>query len=222
MTSPEHESGQFALLPELERAREAAVAATEAIAARDKAPAAEPAPELPVARVLVDVPLAHLDRPFDYLVPATMHDKVVPGSRVKVRFAGQDVDGFVVSREESSDHPGRLAPLRRAVSAEPVLSAAIARLSASVAARYAGTRSDVLRLAVPPRHATTEKQPSSESPAPVVDIDAATLAWSPYSGDLARRLAAGESPRVVWGALPGADWPSRSRANVTCGASTAS
>ena len=28
-----------------------------------------PAPELPVARIAVDVPLAHLDRPFDYLVP---------------------------------------------------------------------------------------------------------------------------------------------------------
>ena len=26
----------------------------------------------PVARVLVDVPLAHLDRPFDYAVPETM------------------------------------------------------------------------------------------------------------------------------------------------------
>ncbi|HEY1343892.1 MAG TPA: hypothetical protein VGF54_02745, partial [Streptosporangiaceae bacterium] len=28
-----------------------------------------PAEQLPVARIAVDVPLAHLDRPFDYLVP---------------------------------------------------------------------------------------------------------------------------------------------------------
>jgi primosomal protein N' (replication factor Y) len=38
-----------------------------------------------------------------------------------VRFAGQDVDGFVVERVDASDHEGRLAPLRRVVSAEPVL-----------------------------------------------------------------------------------------------------
>ena len=50
----------------------------------------------PVARVLVDVPLAHLDRTFDYAVPASMADDARPGVRVKVRFAGQDVDGFVL------------------------------------------------------------------------------------------------------------------------------
>ena len=87
-----------------------------------------------------------------------MDDRVVPGSRVKVRFAGQDVDGFVLERVAESDHPGRLAPLRRAVSAEPVLSPEVARLTGLVAARYAGTRSDVLRLAVPPRHATVERE----------------------------------------------------------------
>ena len=36
----------------------------------------------PVAQVLVDVPLAHLDRPFDYAVPATMSEAAVPGARV--------------------------------------------------------------------------------------------------------------------------------------------
>ncbi len=110
--------------------------------------------------MLVDVPLAHLDRPFDYAVPEAMADDAQPGVRVKVRFAGQDVDGFVLERAESSEHTGRLQPLRRVVSAEPVLSAEVAELTAAVAARYAGTRSDVLRLAVPSRHAPTEKQPS--------------------------------------------------------------
>src|SRR5690349_7588516 len=114
----------------------------------------------PIAQVLVDLPLAHLDRPFDYAVPASMADLALPGTRVKVPFAGQAVYGFVVARIPQSDHAGRLQPLRRAVSAEPVLAPEIAELVGDVAARYAGTRSDVLRLAVPARHATTEKQPS--------------------------------------------------------------
>ena len=62
-------------------------------------------------------PLAHLDRSFDYAVPATMADDARPGARVKVRFAGQDVDGFVLERCAHTDHDGRLSPLRRVVSA---------------------------------------------------------------------------------------------------------
>lgn len=207
------EEGQPALMPELARAREVARAAKQrSETTRKKAaakPPVEPAAVDPVAQVLVDVPLAHLDRPFDYLVPEKMSAAAVPGARVKVRFAGQDVDGFVLARVAESSHAGRLAPLRRAVSAEPVLSPAVARLSASVAARYAGTRSDVLRLAVPPRHATVEKQPSAPAPPASVDVTAAEKAWSAYDGGAAftRHLAEGGYPRAVWSATPAEDWP---------------
>ena len=174
-----------------------------------KKPPVEPAAVDPVARVLVDLPLAHLDRPFDYLVPADVADDAVPGARVKVRFAGQDVDGFVLARAGHSDHEGRLAPLRRVVSAEPVLRPEVAALAGDVARRCAGTRSDVLRLAIPPRHATTEKKDSPPAPAPDVDVAAAAEAWSdhPHGPAYVEALAAGGSPRAVWGALPGADWP---------------
>ena len=164
----------------------------------------------PVARVLVDVPLAHLDRPFDYAVPATMAEDIAPGVRVKVRFAGQDVDGYVVARAASSDHAGRLTPVRRVVSAEPVLSAEVAELTAAVAQRYAGTRSDVLRLAVPPRHATAEKAaPLAAPPAP--EIESADLAslWVDHQPGQAfiEGLVRGDRPRAVWSAAPATDWP---------------
>jgi primosomal protein N' (replication factor Y) len=188
------------------RASQAKARATRARRAAD----AELAASDPVARVLVDVPLAHLDRPFDYAVPAAMAADAQPGVRVKVRFAGQDVDGFVVARAAHSDHPGRLAPLRRVVSAEPVLAPEVAALTADVAERYAGSRADVLRLAVPPRHATTEKAPSpAPTGPPAYDGDAARAAWAghehaePFLG----HLETGGAPRAVWGAAPGADWP---------------
>jgi len=76
---------------------------------------------LPVARVAVDISLAHLDRPFDYLVPASMDEAAVPGCRVRVRFAGQLVDGYLLDRADSSEHQGRLARLERVTSPEPVL-----------------------------------------------------------------------------------------------------
>jgi primosomal protein N' (replication factor Y) len=128
---------------------------------RRTAAAAEPVADVdPVARVLVDVPLAHLDRTFDYGVPASMAEDAQPGVRVKVRFAGRDVDGFVLERGTETDHDGSLTPLRRVVSPERVLSPQVAALAGELAERYAGTRSDVLRLAVPARHAATEKKDS--------------------------------------------------------------
>jgi primosomal protein N' (replication factor Y) len=172
---------------------------------------AEPVAETaPVARVLVDTPLAHLDRPFDYAVPASMADIAVPGARVKVRFAGKALDGFVVARGADSQHTGRLTPLQRVVSPEPVLRPAIAELAALVAERYAGTRSDVLRLAIPPRHATTEKRSSRPEEPVSVDVAAGRDAWAAYPAARAflAHLAERGSPRAVWSAVPGEDWPS--------------
>ncbi|WP_239144076.1 primosomal protein N' [Actinoplanes philippinensis] len=114
----------------------------------------------------MDMPLAHLDRPFDYLVSAADDEAAQPGVRVKVRFAGQQVGGFLLARVESSDHGGRLAYLERVVSPERVLDPEILRLARAVADRYAGNLADVLRLAVPPRHARVESQTERSATAP--------------------------------------------------------
>ncbi len=80
----------------------------------------------------------------------------------------------------------------------------------AVAERYAGSRADVLRLAVPPRHATTEAKPSPDADDRVTaDPPAAASAWAghePATAFLAH-LAAGGAPRAVWSAAPATDWP---------------
>ena len=115
-----------------------------------------PASSLPVARVAVDVSLPHLDRAFDYLVPEKLSAAAVPGCRVRVRFAGRLTGGYLLQRADASEHEGGLAFLERVVSPEPVLSAEIFGLARAVADRYGGTLADVLRLAIPPRHAAVE------------------------------------------------------------------
>src|SRR5246500_1850051 len=110
----------------------------------------------PVARIAVDLPLAHLDRPLDYLVPERLADQARPGVRVRVRFAGKLTDGFLIERAADSEHQGSLRYLERVVSAEQVLTEEIAGLARAVARRHAGTLADVLRLAIPQRHAATE------------------------------------------------------------------
>lgn len=204
-----HEAGQLDMLPGL-RASVVGGRVRRGQAEQRRRAAEEPAQVDPVVRVLVDVPLAHLDRPFDYVVPASMADTALPGVRVKVRFAGQDVDGFVVERLPRSEHDGRLTPLRRVVSAERVLTPEVEQLTAAVAARCAGARADVLRLAVPPRHAGAEKaEPAALAPPVIADRTAASNSWQGHelSDGFLDQLAAGGAPRAVWQCLPGADWP---------------
>ncbi len=200
MTTGDEE--QSALLPAPERVK---AVARKSGPPKEKKPV--PVAEVdPVARVLVDVALAHLDRPFDYAVPETMSADAQPGVRVKVRFAGQDVDGFVIERSATTTHTGRLQPLRRLVSAERVLTPDVAALTGAVAKRYAGTRSDVLRMAVPPRHATVEKEPVEQA----LDVSAQRcpdpFGHYPAGESFLERLASGASPRAVWTVVPGDDW----------------
>ncbi|MFF0464204.1 primosomal protein N' [Streptomyces mexicanus] len=192
-----------------------------------KAPRAKPrtwrgaplAERLPVARVLVDKGVLHLDRYFDYAVPAELDADAQPGVRVRVRFGagrhrvregrregGGLVDGFLIERRAESDYSGPLAALAQVVSPEPVLDPELLGLARAVADRYAGSVADVLQLAVPPRSARAEQRPSPP-PLPPPPPPAAG-SWARYAQGAAfiEALATGGSPRAVWNALPGPEW----------------
>ncbi|MEV6652244.1 primosomal protein N' [Streptomyces sp. NPDC051219] len=176
--------------------------------------------ELPVARVLVNKGVLHLDQFFDYAVPEDMDEAAQPGVRVRVRFGagahrvregrregGGLIDGFIVERRAESDYDGPLAALAGVVSPEPVLGPDLLALARAVADRYAGSLADVLQLAIPPRNARAESKPSPEPlPAPAPP-DPGT--WERYAKGpaLLQALARGGAPRAVWTALPGPHWP---------------
>jgi primosomal protein N' (replication factor Y) (superfamily II helicase) len=161
--------------------------------------------------VAVDIPLSHLDRPFDYAVTAEQDSDAVPGARVRVRFAGRLRDGFILERVAVADHDGALTPLYKIISREPVLTSAIARLIRRVADHYAGTFADVMRLAVPPRHAATEQgqQVTTRRPPPDDHPEGPLLDY-PTGREFLAALRAGRSPRAMWrvtpSAAPNGDW----------------
>src|SRR5450755_1663320 len=194
--------------------------------ARASAGARVPAAALPVARVLVDVSLAHLDRPYDYLVAESDSAAALPGARVRVRFAGRLVNGYVLHRLTESEHHGRLGFVERVVSAEAVLTAEIAELARVVAQRYAGSTADVLRLAVPPRHAKTEAEAPVRAPGQASEhagvVEHPVAGWTRYPAGEAMLSAIRDrkAPRAVWQAVPGEDWPAR-LAEATTVAATA-
>ena len=142
---------------------------------------------------------------------AEQSDDAQPGVRVRVRFHGRLVDAFILERRSDTDHVGKLGWLDRVVSAEPVLTPDVRRLVDAVAARYAGTRADVLRLAVPPRHANVEKQAVARAAAPVPSPPSTPPAGrrTAAASSSSTRSREGRAARAVWQALPGEPWADR-------------
>lgn len=164
--------------------------------AQEPAPALGTRPlarQLPVARVAIDTRVPHLDRLFDYAVPADLDHSAQPGTRVRIVFNHREQVGWLIERvqhPESAEH--ELSSLQEVVSPVRALTPETWELVRAVAERSAGLDSDVLRLAVPPRAARIEKQylqdglleqepsrpragSSGTAPAPE------RSAWEPYS-----------------------------------------
>ena len=153
----------------------------------------------------LDVPVAHLDRWFDYAIPESMAEDARPGVRVQARFNESQAGGFIIEVSESSDYAGELLPLQRVISPEQVLTPEQVRLCRAVADHWCGTFADVVRMAVPPRHATTEKATRSPwpIPQPSTEHDSAALPPGPLQ---AMALAVGFLEAIVAGAAPRAFW----------------
>lgn len=154
-----------------------------------------------MASVAVDMPLANLDRPFDYLVPDELAEAAVVGSRVRVRFAGRLRNGFVLELRTDSARD-KLLPLQGVLSPEPVLSAEVTRLVRAVADHYASSFADVVRLAVPPRHALTERAEPPAYPAPRLEPAPPVLGRYPDGEVYLAKLAEGGRPRAAWTTAP--------------------
>ena len=173
----------------------------------------ESSPSQRYAQVYVDVPLLHLDRPFDYLIPQDLATRVNVGSRVKVKFAGRKLNGYVSDIQESTQRPEKIAPLLDVVGEVAVVTPEIFRLSRVVADRWVGSLVDVLRSAIVPRHAKTESTVLETIPAPApgiapFDVDQVNL-WQHYRAgtQFLKHLTEDFStpPRAVMTTAPGHD-----------------
>lgn len=164
----------------------------------------------PVACVLPLLGLAHLDRGFDYLVTERDDEAAQPGTRVRIRFHGRLVDGIVLERRAHSDHAGKLRYLERVYSAQVVYPPNTAQLVEALAQRYAGTRADIIRNAIPPRHAQAENADFASAWEDLGKPEEPDLsAWSRYvyGQSFVDAVLAGKPARAAWQMTPAEPWP---------------
>lgn len=182
---------------------------------------AEAAGQAHIAQVVVEVGPAHLDRPFDYLVPEGLQVRV--GQRVRVSFGGRVRPAWVVGlASESETDPERLRWIDAVDGPWDWFDEGNLRLYRWVAARYGSTVGAVLRHAIPARVAAVDREaeswPEPPSWTPAERPPCPRRAWRPYGAsrmlkavaappplDVDGEREAGMQPAFWWRALPGDD-----------------
>lgn len=170
---------------------------------RQRAPKAQgkPANSSPIARVLVDTGVFHLDQEFDFLVPEEFSEIAKPGVSVRVPFNGRKCDGFVVGRANSSAHVGRMQYIDKVNNEKALLTSPILTLSRVIAKKYAGNIMDVLRFAIPSSVNTVKDVICSHSDLKPINSEIIKHYPESYMDSLKR----GEASHVIWTPLPATD-----------------
>lgn len=109
------------------------------------------------ARVVFQSPLPALDREFEYEVPKELINTVNVGCRVKVPFAGQTKEGFIVALDTVREFAGKLSSILSVTSSVPVLKPHVYQLLKAVASRQCCGVGELLDNAVPKRSVRVEK-----------------------------------------------------------------
>lgn len=168
------------------------------------------ASNLPIARVLVDTGLLHLDQDFDFLIPEEFSAKIAVGSVVKVPFNRRRVLGVVTSREESSSFRGQLRFISEVVRPYPLVSVNMLALAREIKRYYGGTMWDSLRFAIPALGKTVRVYEGIQEPVhPPAAQSSSNESDERYPESFWSALAANpkehHSVRALWNANPAED-----------------
>ncbi len=107
-------------------------------------------PELKVAKIAVSGVPFRLDRPYDYLVPDSLAERVRPGVRVEVPFgrANRATEGIVLALAPESDFE-KLKNVTAALDAEPLLDAGMLSLAMWMHERFFCTVYEAVKAILP-------------------------------------------------------------------------
>ena len=103
-----------------------------------------------IAEVIVDVAAYPIDRPFDYIVPASLISIVEPGSRVKIPFGPRKVIGYITKLKEESDlEESKLKAIHELIDLEPVLTHELLDLAKWLAEQTLSYEIDAMQVMLP-------------------------------------------------------------------------
>lgn len=116
----------------------------------------------PYVRTWVDSGISHLDTSYDYGVPESFSELIVPGVRIQVPFNGREVEAIVLERVEKPSVSGRISTISRVISPYPIATVESLDLIKTIAHLWVTSPWHILRSAVPARVASVERNVVAE------------------------------------------------------------
>ena len=164
---------------------------------------AEVATELPIAAVLVDTPVSHLEGIYDYLVPIHLSNLAILGSKVLVEFGNSKTEALVIDRKSSSDKKQGIKQLLDVISPPGVITQDVMKHIEMVRDRFGGGIWSILKSAVPARVVKEEKLLEQViKPTVLAPYESESLKEIIGNSDYAQLLS---NKRIRWGSV--AFWP---------------
>ena len=137
----------------------------------------------PIAKVLVDHHILHLDQYLEYLVPEELSSSASIGTLVEVELSHHLTQGIVVARYEKSESGGELKTLSKVLSGLPYMPTELLGTVEDCASLYGSSAWDFIRSCVPPysrsgekvalstiSHSSRESERAINLPAPLVEV----------------------------------------------------
>ena len=102
-----------------------------------------------LAKVIIDIPVAQVNREFDYLVPEQWEEAIQLGMRVEVPFGPRQLLGFVVGFSDETSFTGTLKPISKLLDYRSFLNEELIELSDYLANHLQAFRIAVLQTMLP-------------------------------------------------------------------------
>ena len=118
---------------------------------------AEVAPDLPIAAVLVDTPVSHLEGIYDYSVPIHLSDLAIVGSKVLVEFGKSKTEALIIDRKSESEQKQGIKQILDVISPPGLINQDVIKHIEMVRDRFGGVIWSILKSAVPARVVKEEK-----------------------------------------------------------------
>ncbi|QPK94617.1 hypothetical protein HCQ94_02655 [Actinomyces sp. zg-332] len=111
-----------------------------------------------VVKVLLDLPMPHMDRLFDYEVPSDNVNSIAFGIPVTVPFSNRNLQGWIIEHGYTYDYPEKLLQIKSVDSKYSLLTPEIYELAKKTAQLYLTNTSEIVKIAVQNRQIRVEKK----------------------------------------------------------------
>ncbi len=111
------------------------------------------------ANIIVDISLDKLDKTFQYYIPDTLREQIIPGVQVVVPFGNRTLTGYVVElTDEAEFDKTKLKPVLSVKEGSVAIESQMIALAAWIRKNYGGTMNQALKTVLPVKKETKAKQ----------------------------------------------------------------